>query len=36
MNEIKDGTYTLADIERMNQTMLEALDAHKQAMESSK
>lgn len=27
MIELNDGTYTLADVERMNQTIAESLDA---------
>lgn len=34
--EIENGTYTLTDIEEMNQTMEEALDAALIAMERAK
>lgn len=34
--EIENGTYTLTDIEEMNQTMEEALDAALVAMERAK
>ena len=34
--EIENGTYTLTDIEEMNQTMEEALDAAIESMERAK